>query len=95
MKSISLRELYNDTGKWIRSVSTEEEIIVTDRGNAVATIVPYRKKLAKKYTWGNRPLLPGYAATLKAGLLKSSIDSSIGISEDRTSRDNSIAGIED
>jgi prevent-host-death family protein len=94
MKTISLRELHNDTGKWIRSVKEEEEIIITDRGAAVATVKPYKKSSAKKYTWANRPLRPGYAAAMKAGKLKTGGDSTFYISQDRTSRDNSVAGIE-
>jgi prevent-host-death family protein len=89
MKTISLRELHNNTGKWIRCVAEVEEIIVTDRGVEIAVVRPMKKN------WANRPLRPGYAAAMKAGRLKSSIDSSIGISEDRTSRDNSVAGIEE
>jgi len=95
MKTISLRELHNKTGRWVRSVKDEEEIIVTDRGQAIASLTPIKKQPAKTITWGNRPLLPGYAAAMKAGKLKSGGDSSTGISEDRTSRDNSVAGIEE
>ncbi len=95
MKTISLRELHNETGKWVRRVNAEEEIIVTDRGHAIASLVPIKTQPKKKYTWENRPLVPGYAAAMKAGKLKSTTDSSIGISEDRTSRDNSVAGIEE
>jgi prevent-host-death family protein len=95
MKTISLRELHNKTGKWMRSVADEEELIVTDRGTAIASIVPYKRKSAKKKTWANRTLLPEFAAAMKAGLLKTTGDSSVCISEDRTSRDNSVAGIEE
>jgi len=95
MKTISLRELHNKTGKWVRSVKEEEEIIVTDRGQAIASLTPIKKSVTKKYTWANRPLVPGYAAAMRAGKLKSNTDSSVGISEDRTSRDNSVAGIEE
>jgi prevent-host-death family protein len=94
MKTISLRELHNNTGEWIRKVAEEEEIIVTDRGTAVATVQPYKKPAARKYTWANRPLRPGYAAAMKAGKLKTGGDSTFYISQDRTSRDNSVAGIE-
>ncbi len=94
MKTISLRELHNNTGKWIRRVGEEEEILVTDRGVAVATVKPIKKASGRKYTWATRPLLPGYAAAMKAGKLKTGGDSSVYISEDRTSRDNSVAGIE-
>ena len=95
MKTISLRELHNDTGKWIRSVKDEEEIIITDRGVAIASVKPVKKQNGKKLTWGTLKLRPGFAALRKAGKLKSGTDSSIGISEDRTSRDNSVAGIEE
>ncbi len=93
MKTISLRELHNNTGKWVRSVKEEDEITITDRGVEVAVITRTKKAKRRKYTWSNRPLLPGYAAAMKAGKLRSNIDSGIGISEDRTSRDNSVAGI--
>jgi prevent-host-death family protein len=93
MKTISLRELHNKTGQWMRSVSQEEEIVVTDRGTAIASIVPYRKRPAKKKTWANRSLLPGFAAYLRDG--KMGTDSTPGISADRSSRDNSIAGFGD
>lgn len=75
-------------------IVNEEEIIVTDRGVAIASLTPIKKPAAKK-TWANRTLLPAYAALMKAGKLKSTTDSSIGISEDRTSRDNSVAGYEE
>ena len=95
MRTISLRELHNNTGKWVRSVKDEEEIKITDRGVEIAVITAMKKTKRRKYTWANRPLRPGYAALMKAGKLKSSTDSSIGISEDRTSRDNTVAGFEE
>jgi len=93
MKTISLRELHNDTGKWIRSVKDEEEIIITDRGVAIARMQPIKKTSGKKLTWGTVKLRPGYEALQKAGKLKGGTDSTIIISEDRSSRDNSVAGI--
>jgi len=48
-----------------------------------------------KIDWQHRDLVPGYAAYLKSGKLKSKTDSSIGISADRTSRDNSVAGYDE
>ncbi len=95
MKTISLRELHNNTGKWVRAAKDEEEIKITDRGVEVAVLTPTKKAKVPKYSWANRPLRPGYAALMRAGKLKSNSDSSIGISEDRTSRDNSVAGIEE
>jgi prevent-host-death family protein len=95
MKMISVRDLHHDTAKWLRAVKDEEEIIVTNRGVPIVKFVPIKPMPGKKVTWGNRRLLPGYLAAMKAGKLKSTGDSSIGISEDRTSRDNSVAGIEE
>jgi antitoxin (DNA-binding transcriptional repressor) of toxin-antitoxin stability system len=94
MKTISLRELHNDTGKWIRSVKDEEELIITDRGVAIASVKPMPIAPKKKVTWGTLKLRPGFAALRKAGKLSSGTDSSVGISEDRSSRDDSVAGIE-
>jgi prevent-host-death family protein len=95
MRTISLRELHNKTGKWIRSVKEEHEIIVTDRGVAIASLRPLNIKPKMKIDWKNRDFVPGYAEYLKSGKLTSKTDSTIGISEDRTSRDNSVAGIEE
>jgi len=95
MKTISLRELHNDTGKWMRRVAEEKEIIVTDRGVVIAKVIVPDKPTKKKKTWANRSLLPGYAAALKAGKFKTTGDSTAYISEDRSSRDNSVAGIEE
>ena len=95
MKTISLRELHNDTGKWVRRVNQEEEIIVTDRGVTIARIRPLSLEPKMKIDWQHRDLVPGYAAYLKSGKLKSKTDSSIGISADRTSRDNSVAGYDE
>ena len=95
MKTISVRELHNDTAKWLSAVKDEEEIVITKRGVPFVKVVPIKPKSGPKVTWGNRPLRPGYLAAMRAGRLKSTGDSSIGISEDRTTRDNSVAGIED
>ena len=95
MKTISLRELHNNTGKWVRLAEDELEIIVTDRGKAIASLKPLSQNTAKKVSWRNRDYVPGYLTALKAGKLKSPTDSMIGISEDRTSRGNSVAGTEE
>ena len=95
MKTISLRDLHTQTGKWIRSVKYEQEIIITDRGVPIARIRPPSLEPKMKIDWQHRDLVPGYAAYLKSGKLTSKTDSSIGISEDRTSRDNSVAGYQE
>jgi len=95
MKTISVRELHNDTAKWLRAVKDEEEIVVTNRGIPIVKFVPISDSPKKRKTWAERTLLPGYAALVKAGKLKSTGDSTAYILEDRTSRDNSVAGIEE
>jgi prevent-host-death family protein len=95
MKTISLRELHNKTGKWMRRITEEEQIIVTDRGIPIAKVVHPDAPVGLRKTWAERELLPGYAALLKAGKLKTKGDSTAYISEDRTSRDNSVAGFEE
>jgi prevent-host-death family protein len=95
MKTISVRDLHNDTAKWLRAVKDEEEIVVTNRGVPIVKFVPILSPPKKRKTWAERTLRPGYAALMKAGKLKTTGDSSIGISEDRTSRDNSVAGFEE
>jgi len=93
MKTISIRELHNHTGKWVRTAENEYEIIVTDRGKAVASLSSLKNRPPKTVDWANRKLVPGYAAYLKSGMLTT--DSTPGISADRTSRDNSVAGMEE
>jgi prevent-host-death family protein len=92
MKTISLRELHNKTGEWMRRVTDEEQIIVTDRGIPIAKVVHPDALVGQRKTWGQRTLLPGYAAAMKAGKLKTKGDSTKYISEDRSSRDDSVAG---
>ena len=95
MKTISLRELRHNAGKWVRAVEEEGEIVITDRGVQVARLNRPRPEPKMKISWRNRDYVPGYLAAMNAGKLTSTTDSSIGISEDRTSRDNSVAGIEE
>jgi antitoxin (DNA-binding transcriptional repressor) of toxin-antitoxin stability system len=98
MKTFSLAALQKNTVQVVRSTqSTGQQIALMDRGEIIAYITPVIKidRLApSKVTWADRILRPGYAKALKEGRLKSTGDSTIGISEDRTSRDDSVAGLE-
>ena len=40
MKTISIRELHMETGKWIRDARAQK-IVVTERGHPIATIGPF------------------------------------------------------
>ena len=99
MKIISLTALHKNTAQIVRSTQTTgDTIAITDRGETIAYITPVIKidRLIhrSKVTWANRILRPGYAKALREGRLKSTGDSTIGISEDRSSRDDSVAGME-
>jgi prevent-host-death family protein len=83
MKTISIRELHNKTGAWVRRADEEQEIIVTDRGRAVAVLHPSPARNGPKKTWKNRPLHPAYAASLKAGRFHSTTDSTEALSKER------------
>lgn len=41
MKTISIRELHLDTGKWVRHAAEHGPVVVTDRGRKVAELQPY------------------------------------------------------
>jgi antitoxin (DNA-binding transcriptional repressor) of toxin-antitoxin stability system len=95
MKTISLRELHNNTGKWVRATKEVGEIEITDRGVPIARLGCPKPKPAMKNDWRNRTYVPGYLALLNSGKLTGGTDSTTIISEDRTSRDNSVAGIKE
>jgi antitoxin (DNA-binding transcriptional repressor) of toxin-antitoxin stability system len=40
MKTISIKQLHAETGRWVRAAS-KQPIIVTDRGAKIATIQPH------------------------------------------------------
>jgi antitoxin (DNA-binding transcriptional repressor) of toxin-antitoxin stability system len=41
MKTISIRELHLQTGRWVRHAASRGPIVVTDRGRRVAALEPY------------------------------------------------------
>ena len=41
MKTITIRELHLETGRWVRQAATGGGIVVTDRGREVATLRPF------------------------------------------------------
>ena len=45
MKHVSLRELHQETGRWVR-LAAHQPIVVTDRGRPVATIMPFLDELS-------------------------------------------------
>src|SRR5205085_1606603 len=43
MKTISIRQLHEKTGEWVRKAERHGEIIITDRGEPIAKIIPEQK----------------------------------------------------
>lgn len=46
MKTISIRELHLDTGRWVRHAAAREPVIVTDRGRRVAALQAFEPAMA-------------------------------------------------
>jgi prevent-host-death family protein len=46
MRTISIRELHRDTGRWVRDAATKGPIAVTDRGHPVAALQPFDRAMA-------------------------------------------------
>lgn len=64
MKTISIKELHDQTGHWLRRVCVDGEIIVTERGTPVARMVPPARPAAGN-PFSNRKLLPGVAKLMQ------------------------------
>jgi prevent-host-death family protein len=41
MKTISIRELHLETGRWVRQAASQGPIVVTDRGRRIAALQPF------------------------------------------------------
>ena len=67
IKTISIKELHDRTGHWLRQVSEESEVIITERGRPIARMVPPAPS-PKANPFLRRRLLPGVAALLKRPL---------------------------
>lgn len=80
MKSISIRELHEKTGEWVRKSEKLGAIVVTDRGKAVARIVPV-EAVPIINLFSARKLRRGYARL--RGTLNRGTDSTQLLSEDR------------
>jgi prevent-host-death family protein len=83
MKRVSIRELHEKTGEWVRLAEAHEQIIITDRGQPVASLAPYRQP-AKRNRFTARKLVPAYAKL--RGKLRGGTDSGALISTDRDAR---------
>lgn len=80
MKTISIRELHEKTGEYVRRAAEAGEIYVTDRGKTVAKIVPEQDKPEVPY-FARRKLNPAFRKIMDK--LQGGTDSTQTISEDR------------
>ena len=83
MKTISIRELHERTGEYVRRVAAVGEIHVTDHGRTVAKLVPEEDQPEVPY-FARRRLSPRFRAAMHR--LKGGTDSTVLISEDREDR---------
>ena len=82
MRTISIRELHDKTGAWIRRASEHGEILVTDRGRTVAKILPEAGPKATPY-FSRRMISPDFRKLMGRGRLRGGTDSTRIISEER------------
>lgn len=82
MKAISIRELHEKTGAWVRKAAYYGEIDVTDHGKIVARIVPQVAEPEAPY-FARRRLTPAFRRLMGSGKLRGGTDSTVIIAEDR------------
>jgi len=83
VKTISIKELHDKTGYWLRRVVQEQEVIVTERGQPVVRMLP-PAKVQNGNPFHKRKLLPGVARLIERPL--SGPDSTEIISDMRDGR---------
>lgn len=82
MKTISIRELHEKTGSWVRQSVHYGEIEVTDHGKTVARILPQVREPEAPY-FARRKLTPAFRKLMESGKLRGGTDSTRLISDDR------------
>jgi prevent-host-death family protein len=80
MKTISIRELHERTGAWVRKVAKIGSITVTDRGRPIARLETIEER-GRENPFLARKLRPGYKRLM--GRLTGGTDSVTIVSEDR------------
>ncbi|MGD0094481.1 MAG: type II toxin-antitoxin system prevent-host-death family antitoxin [Planctomycetota bacterium] len=85
MKTISIRELHEKTGEYVREAAETGGLYVTNRGKTVAKIVPQVHKSTVPY-FARRKLTPAFRKLLASGKLRGGTDSTQLISEGREDR---------
>jgi prevent-host-death family protein len=86
MKTITIRQLHEKTGAWVRQADRHGEIIITDRGEPIAKIVPQPKPPKVPY-FARRQMSPEFKKLWESGKLGAGgKDITEMISEDREDR---------
>jgi len=85
MKTISIRELHERTGHWVRLVRRHGEIMVTNRGEAVARLTPEAPRQETPY-FARRISSPAFRRLAASGKLARGTNSTAAIFEDREDR---------
>lgn len=85
MKTISIRELHERTGQWVRLVRRHGEIVVTDHGEAVARLTPEVSRQEAPY-FARRVWSSAFRRLAASGKLARGADSTVAISGDREDR---------
>jgi antitoxin (DNA-binding transcriptional repressor) of toxin-antitoxin stability system len=85
MKTITIRELHEKTGRWVRGVWRHGEIRVTDNGQTVAKLVPDTDPAPVPY-FARRKVSAAFRRLERSGKTGTGTDSTIAISEDREDR---------
>ena len=86
MKTVTIEELDDKTGQWLREAAHHQQIIVTDHGRPIATVSSFPRPASPAPSGGfrNRVLLPEYENTMNQPV--AGTDSSEIISQDREDR---------
>lgn len=80
MKVITIRELHEKTGHWVRAAGRYQNLVVTDRGRPIATLGP-APVVAAGNPFRQRRVLPAYAAV--QAKLSGGTDSALIVTDDR------------
>jgi antitoxin (DNA-binding transcriptional repressor) of toxin-antitoxin stability system len=66
MKTITIRQLHDATGRWVRQAAQSGDLHVTERGRIIAKISPANPTPDTPF-FARRKLLPGFQATRRTG----------------------------
>ena len=77
---ITIRDLHWNTGEWVRRAARGEDVVITDRGRPVASLIPFEEADAAR-PFRERRVLPEFHA-----LAEVSGDTTACVSEDRDRR---------